>query len=101
VKVLLVRVANAPMSEALGGVFYLALDETNVAEVAEKVAGWSRSRPTAEQVLAKRAAAKQWVNAVSVSPKMNGTRWRYLLVRETDIAASKDSWQALKGFGEV
>jgi hypothetical protein len=39
VKVLLVRVANAPMSEALGGVFYLALDETNVAEVAEKVAG--------------------------------------------------------------
>jgi hypothetical protein len=52
-------------------------------------------------VLAKRAAAKQWVNAVSVSPKMNGTRWRYLLVRETDIAASKDSWQALKGFGEV
>jgi type III restriction enzyme len=53
------------------------------------------------EVQAKRLAAQQWANHVTADPKLNGTKWRYLLVRETDIAAAKGSWGALKGFGAL
>ena len=56
---------------------------------------------TSEQVQAKWLAAKQWANHVTADPKLNGTSWLYLLVRETDVGAAKGNWQALKGFGAV
>lgn len=52
-----------------------------------------------DEVRRKRAAAQRWANHVNASPKLNGVRWRYLLVRETDIAQAKGSWEALKGLG--
>jgi type III restriction enzyme len=52
-----------------------------------------------EDVKAKRKAAMVWANHVSVAPKMNGVKWRYLLVREADVAAATGSWGALKGLG--
>ena len=56
---------------------------------------------TSEQVQAKRKAAQQWAAHVTAAPKMNGTSWRYLLVRQTDVEAAKGNWGALRGFGEV
>ncbi len=44
---------------------------------------------TSAQVQAKRLATRQWANHVTADPKLNGTIWRYLLVRETDIDAAK------------
>lgn len=52
-----------------------------------------------EDVTAKRKAAMKWANHVSAAPKMNGVKWRYLLVREADVAAAKGDWNALKGLG--
>jgi type III restriction enzyme len=52
-----------------------------------------------EEVKLKRKAAQRWANHVSAAPKMNGVKWRYLLARESDIAAAKGSWSALKGLG--
>lgn len=54
---------------------------------------------TAEDVKAKRTAALKWANHVSAAPKMNGVKWRYLLARESDVAAAKGRWAALKGLG--
>jgi type III restriction enzyme len=56
---------------------------------------------TSEEVQAKRLAAQQWAQHVSVDPKLNGTKWRYLLVRETDIEAAKENLAALKGLGAI
>ena len=54
---------------------------------------------TSEDVVAKRAAAQQWTNQISASPKLNGVVWRYLLVREADVSDAKESWGALRGLG--
>jgi type III restriction enzyme len=49
-------------------------------------------------VQGKREAARRWANHVSGDEKV-GTRWRYLLLSETDVRAAKGSWDALKGLG--
>jgi phage-related minor tail protein len=55
-----VRVAGAPMPEALADVFYLALDETNVAEVAERItAAVPAHQSEQEERVAKRQEAKR------------------------------------------
>lgn len=54
-----------------------------------------------EDVQAKRAAAQRWANRVSAAPKLNGARWRYLLVREADLVDAKGNWAALKGLGSA
>jgi type III restriction enzyme len=53
---------------------------------------------TSADVQAKREAAKRWANHVSADSTV-GTRWRYLLVSESDINDAKDSWDALKRLG--
>ena len=54
-----------------------------------------------EDVQAKRAAAQRWANHVSAAPKLNGIRWRYLLVREADLTDARGSWPALEGLGSA
>jgi type III restriction enzyme len=49
----------------------------------------------AADVQAKREAAQRWANHVSIDPAV-GVQWRYLLVSESDVAAAKGSWNALK-----
>ena len=49
-------------------------------------------------VVAKRDAAKRWVNHVSADSRVS-VAWRYLLISESDIRESKGSWDALKGLG--
>jgi type III restriction enzyme len=51
-----------------------------------------------EDVQGKREAAKRWANHVSADPKVR-TKWKYLLVSETDIKTAKGSWDALKKLG--
>jgi type III restriction enzyme len=46
-------------------------------------------------VNAKREAAQRWANHVSIDATV-GVQWRYLLVSESDVAAAKGSWHALK-----
>ena len=53
---------------------------------------------TTEEVLAKREAAKRWVNYVNASSLVDVT-WGYLLVSESDLADAKGSWEALKALG--
>lgn len=48
-------------------------------------------------VAGKEDAAARWANHVS---DQTGTRWRYLLVSEADIAAARGSWTALKTLAE-
>jgi type III restriction enzyme len=43
----------------------------------------------------KRRAAQRWATRVSLGPTI-GQQWRYLLVSESDVAAVKGSWAALK-----
>ena len=49
-------------------------------------------------VQGKREAARRWANHVSADDKV-GTRWRYLLLSETDVRTAKGSWDALKRLG--
>jgi type III restriction enzyme len=77
---------------------FIAVEKDDVHWVVEVKAD---NEMTSEQVQAKRLAAQQWANHVSADPKLNGMTWRYLLVRQTDVEASKGNWQALKGFGAV
>lgn len=49
-------------------------------------------------VQGKRRAAKRWANHVTAAQEVEPT-WRYLLASETDIAAAKGSWPALKSLG--
>jgi type III restriction enzyme len=51
-----------------------------------------------EEVLAKREAAKRWVNAVNDSGQVHNA-WHYLLVAQRDIHDAKGSWPALRGLG--
>jgi hypothetical protein len=51
-----------------------------------------------EKVLAKREAAKRWVNAINDSGQVHDM-WHYLLVAQRDIRDAKDSWPALRGPG--
>lgn len=46
-------------------------------------------------VQSKREAATRWANHVSADESV-GTKWRYLLVSESDIDTAKGSWEALK-----
>ena len=50
-------------------------------------------------VQAKKEAAKRWANHVSANATV-GTKWRYLLVSESQIQIAKGSWAALKQLGE-
>jgi len=49
-------------------------------------------------VQGKRDAARRWANYVSADEAV-GVVWRYLLASESDIAAAKSSWDALKKLG--
>lgn len=51
------------------------------------------------EVLGKREAALRWANHVSASPKLDGVRWRYVLLSESDVLDAKGSWQAMKLLG--
>ncbi len=51
-----------------------------------------------DEVQAKRQAARRWASHVNAAEEVAVT-WRYLLASETDIAASKGSWSALKSLG--
>ncbi|WP_254781979.1 hypothetical protein [Modestobacter sp. DSM 44400] len=53
---------------------------------------------TSADVQAKREAAKRWANHVSADSGV-GTKWRYLLVSESDVNDAKGSWDALKKLG--
>ncbi len=46
------------------------------------------------EVKGKESAALRWANHVSAK---TGVTWRYLLVGESDIAAARRSWAALRG----
>lgn len=48
-------------------------------------------------VHSKSEAAKRWANHISSDEGLN-TRWRYLLVSETQVRAARDSWTALKRY---
>lgn len=50
---------------------------------------------TSDDVLAKRKAAKRWVNHVNISAKIK-PKWNYLLVGEDDVKTASGSWTALK-----
>ncbi|MFF0991456.1 DEAD/DEAH box helicase [Kocuria nitroreducens] len=54
---------------------------------------------TNDEVMAKREAAKRWVNKVNASNKTSDT-WKYLLVTETDIRTARGSWPALQRLGQ-
>lgn len=49
-------------------------------------------------VQGKRTAALKWANYVNASDLV-GTKWRYLLLGETDIIQAKHSWSALRKLG--
>jgi type III restriction enzyme len=51
-------------------------------------------------VKGKRDAARRWANYVSADEKVGGTRWRYLLVSESDVKTAKGSWVAMAALGE-
>lgn len=53
---------------------------------------------TSEEVQAKRQAAQRWANVVNASG-VTGSKWRYLLVSQSDIRAVTGSWPALKALG--
>jgi type III restriction enzyme len=53
---------------------------------------------TSDEVLAKREAAKRWVNAVNDSGQVHDS-WHYLLVAQRDIRDVKGSWSALRRLG--
>ncbi len=55
---------------------------------------------SAPAVLGKAEAALRWVNHVNADPKA-GAAWAYLLVLESDVAAAKGSWAALKGLNRT
>ena len=54
-----------------------------------------------EDVQAKREAAQKWANHASAAPKLNGVRWRYLLLREADLSDAKGSRPTLEGLGSA
>lgn len=53
---------------------------------------------TSDEVVAKREAAKRYVNKVNASGITSDT-WKYLLVTETDIRTARGSWPALQRLG--
>lgn len=53
---------------------------------------------TSDEVMAKREAAKRYVNKVNASGITSDT-WKYLLVTETDIRTARGSWPALQRLG--
>ncbi|AOY74421.1 hypothetical protein ARZXY2_4922 (plasmid) [Arthrobacter sp. ZXY-2] len=54
---------------------------------------------TSDEVIAKREAARRYVNKVNASGITSDT-WRYLLVTESDIKTARGSWAALKRLGQ-
>lgn len=71
---------------------FVVIDDFGVHWVVE---GKADSEMTDPIVMAKRDAAKDWVNAVNASPDVT-SRWGYLLASESVIAAAGGSWAALK-----
>lgn len=55
-------------------------------------------RIDSDEVRKKREAAIRWANNATASDDVAVT-WRYLLVSESDVAAARGSWAALKGLG--
>jgi type III restriction enzyme len=53
----------------------------------------------AADVLGKREAARRWANHVSADEQVN-SRWRFLLVSESDVEMARGSWAALKRLGD-
>ena len=52
------------------------------------------SQMTAEEVVAKRQAALEWVNEVNGATN-SSIQWHYLLIAERDLDAVKGDWKAL------
>jgi type III restriction enzyme len=53
---------------------------------------------SADDVKAKRDAARRWANYVNAD-EIVLVPWRYLLVSEADVETAKGSWTAVKKFG--
>ncbi|WLP91263.1 DEAD/DEAH box helicase family protein [Gordonia sp. NB41Y] len=75
-----------------------------IEEVEGKRCAWlvevksDKDAPTAE-VQGKRKAAKVWANIVNHSDATPDTTWGYLLLTETDINQSHESWPRMKALG--
>lgn len=54
---------------------------------------------TADEVVAKRRAARRWTNVVNSSGEAGGVEWHYLLLGEKDVEDAQGHWGFLKGFG--
>jgi type III restriction enzyme len=76
---------------------FIVIDDTGVLWIVE---GKADSDMTDTVVLAKRDAAKAWVNAVNASPDV-AARWGYVLSSETVIAAAGGNWAALKAASQT
>jgi type III restriction enzyme len=54
---------------------------------------------TSTEVIAKKRAARTWVNTVNNSGQVEG-EWRYLLLSEDDVNDAAGSWAQMKDFGQ-
>lgn len=54
----------------------------------------------ADEVVAKRRAARRWSNVVNSSGESGGVEWHYLLLGEQDVEDAQGNWDFLKGFGK-
>ncbi|OLT40543.1 hypothetical protein BJF86_16270 [Serinicoccus sp. CNJ-927] len=54
----------------------------------------------AAEVVAKRRAARRWVNVVNSSPAVEGVEWHYLLLGERDVDDAQGSWEYLREIGK-
>jgi type III restriction enzyme len=76
---------------------FIVIDDGGVHWIVE---GKADSEMTDTIVIAKRDAARAWVNAVNASPDV-ATTWGYLLSSEAAIAAAGGSWAALKAASQA
>lgn len=76
---------------------FIAIDDAGVHWVVE---GKADSEMTDPVVIAKRDAARAWVNAVNASPDV-AIKWGYLLSSEAAVAAAAGSWTALKAASQA
>lgn len=76
---------------------FIVIDEQGIHWIVE---GKADSEMTDPVVVAKRDAARAWVNAVNASPDV-ANKWGYLLSSEAAIAAAAGSWTALKAASQT
>lgn len=76
---------------------FIVVDDQGVHWIVE---GKADSEMTDPVVIAKRDAARAWVNAVNASPDV-AIKWGYLLSSEAAIAAAAGSWAALKAASQA